>query len=122
MRDAIDYFYSTLSPWAYLGHRTLMKIAGDHSVAVNFRPVALGKVWEASGSVPLGQRSEMRQRYRFVELQRYAELRGEKVTLKPAFFPADPQLADRSAAAIVLGGLLLIQRTRIRATSKTSQE
>ena len=104
MTDAIDYYFTAISPWVYLGHRSLMAMAGKHSVPVNFRPVILGNLWEHSGSVPLGQRSEMRQRYRFVELQRYGEFRGERVNLKPAFFPTDPGLADRCAAAIVIEG------------------
>ena len=104
MSEAIDYYFTVISPNVYLGHRTLMAIAARHGVPVHFRPVVLGKLWEQSGSVPLPQRPEMRQRYRFVELQRYAEFRGEKLNPKPAFFPANPQLADRCAAAIVLAG------------------
>ena len=104
MAEAIDYYFTVISPNVYLGHRTLMGIAKRHGVKVNFRPVILGKLWEQSGSVPLPQRPAMRQRYRFVELQRFRELRGEVLNLKPAFFPANPQLADRCVAAIVLSG------------------
>ena len=104
MANAIDYYFTAISPWVYLGHQSLMEIARRHSVPVDFRPVILGKLWEQSGSVPLDQRSSMRQRYRFVELQRYAEYRGQRLNPKPAFFPVDPSLADRSAAAIVAEG------------------
>ncbi|MCB1462390.1 MAG: 2-hydroxychromene-2-carboxylate isomerase [Nitratireductor sp.] len=104
MREAIDYYFTVISPNVYLGHKTLMEIARRHDVPVHFRPVVLGSLWEQSGSVPLPQRSAMRQRYRFVELQRLAELRGERINLRPAHFPTNPQLADRSAAAIVLAG------------------
>ncbi|MCG6857505.1 MAG: 2-hydroxychromene-2-carboxylate isomerase [Salaquimonas sp.] len=104
MAEAIDYYFTVISPNVYLGHETLMEIARRHGLQVNFRPVTLGKLWEQSGSVPLPQRSAMRQRYRFVELQRHAELRKVKLNLKPAFFPVNPTTADLSAAAIVLGG------------------
>jgi 2-hydroxychromene-2-carboxylate isomerase len=104
MADEIDYFFSVLSPWAYLGHRTLMEIADKHGRKVNFRPVTLSVVWQNSGSVPLGQRSAVRQRYRFVELQRYAELRGMTLSYKPAFFPANPDRAELSVIAIILAG------------------
>lgn len=104
MTEAIDYYFTVISPNVYLGHPTLMAIARRHSLKVNFRPVVLGKLWEKSGSLPLPQRPAMRQRYRFVELQRFAELRGLKLNLKPAFFPADPAMADLSATAIALSG------------------
>ncbi|MEC9342655.1 MAG: 2-hydroxychromene-2-carboxylate isomerase [Pseudomonadota bacterium] len=104
MAHAIDYYFTVISPNVYLGHEALMAIAERHGVPVNFRPVILGKLWEQSGSVPLPQRSAMRQRYRFVELQRLAEFRKVKLNLKPAHFPTNPLLADSCAAAIVASG------------------
>lgn len=104
MPDSIDYFFTTISPFTYLGHQGLMDIARKHGKQVNLRPVALGTVWENSGSVPLGQRSPARQRYRLVELQRFAEYRGVKLNPKPAFFPASPERADLSCVAITLSG------------------
>ncbi|GIL01098.1 MAG: 2-hydroxychromene-2-carboxylate isomerase [Alphaproteobacteria bacterium] len=104
MAEPIDYFLTVISPWVYLGHRPLMQIARRHGVPIRFRPVALGAVWQHSGSVPLAQRSPARQRYRFVELQRYAELRGVALNCKPAFFPADASRADLAIAAIVAAG------------------
>lgn len=101
MTGAIDYFLTVVSPWAFLGHRALVEMAARHDVDINFRPVALGPVWENSGSVPLGQRSPLRQRYRLIELQRYRELRGVDLKLHPAFFPVDTGLADLSICAIV---------------------
>lgn len=98
----IDYYYTALSPWAYLGHAAIRDVADRHGVRLNARPVLISAVWAASGSVPLPQRSATRQRYRFIELQRYAELRGLPIVYKPA--PVDPSLADLCAAAIALEG------------------
>jgi len=102
MDRTIDYYFTLISPWVYLGHRAFMVMATRHGLTVQFRPVALAKVWAQSGSVPLGQRSPMRQRQRLVELQRYARYRRLKLNLKPAFFPANPATADLAAAAIVI--------------------
>lgn len=104
LSNDIDYFLSVISPWSYLGHPTLVEIAARHGCGINFRPVALPAVWQNSGSVPLGQRSAVRQRYRFVELQRYAELRGMKLNYRPAHFPANPEPAELAITAISLGG------------------
>jgi 2-hydroxychromene-2-carboxylate isomerase len=96
----IDYYFTAISPWVYIGHAAIRAVAERHGVRLNAKPVILGDVWEASGAVPLAQRSAIRQRYRFLELQRYAELRGLPMKYKPA--PADASLADLSVAAIVL--------------------
>lgn len=94
MSETIDYFFTTVSPFAWLGHQQLVDIATRHGKAVAFRPVSLGGVWEVSGAVPLGQRTPARQRYRLIELQRFAELRGVDLKLQPKHFPTDPTLAD----------------------------
>jgi 2-hydroxychromene-2-carboxylate isomerase len=100
MDDAIDYFFSSVSPFAWLGHRQLMSIAGKHGKKVRFRPVNLMGVWAVSGSVPLGQRTPLRQRYRLIELQRIALMRGLHLNPKPSSFPTDPELADRTIIAL----------------------
>jgi 2-hydroxychromene-2-carboxylate isomerase len=45
-----------------------------------------------------------RQRYRFVELQRWREKRGLPLTLKPSHFPLDPTLMNRAILAVILRG------------------
>lgn len=101
MARSIDYFFICLSPWAYLGHQEFHDLAMRHGVAINYRPVVLGEVWKASGSVPLAQRSHTRQQYRNIELQRVRDMRKLPLNLQPKFFPADGSLADRAAAALI---------------------
>ena len=100
----IDYFFTLVSPFAYLGHRALLDVAKEHGAEVNFRPVALMGVWEHSGAVPLPQRPQSRQDYRLIELQRWREKRGVPLNLHPKHFPTNPTLADRSVIALVEAG------------------
>lgn len=101
---SIDYYFTLLSPFAYLGHRAFLDVANKHSAEVRFKPVSLMKVWENSGAVPLGQRPKARQDYRLIELQRWSEVRGLALTLAPKYFPTNPVLADRSVIALVENG------------------
>ena len=41
MGRAIDYYFSLVSPWAYIGHATFMDLTQRHSLDVNFKPVSL---------------------------------------------------------------------------------
>lgn len=104
MTSTIHYYFTSLSPWAYLGHAALLDVARRNGAEVAFKPVMLGEVWAVSGSVPLARRSPTRQRYRNIELQRYGELRGLPINLKPKFFPTDPTLADHVVIALVKQG------------------
>src|SRR5258707_4104922 len=100
----IDYYFTASSPWVYLGHAAIRAVAGRHGVRLNPKPVVLGGVWEVSGSVPLAQRTPTRQRYRLLELQRYAELRDLPIVYRPKFAPVDASLADLCVAAMILEG------------------
>lgn len=101
---SIDYFFICSSPFAYLGHKMFHELAARHGAAIHYRPFDIMAVWKNSGSVPLGQRTPLRQRYRRIELQRFADMRGLPVNLEPKYFPVDSALADRVAAALVARG------------------
>ncbi len=105
MTLCVDYFFTCLSPFAYLGHRTLVALAQRQGVTINYLPVALGEVWRDSGAVPVPQRPVARQRYRLIELQRWRAKRAVPLNLKPAHFPTDPTLADRVVIAVGQAGI-----------------
>lgn len=104
MPPSIDYFLTSVSPWTYLGHDAARALAAKHGATLNVRPVNLAEMFKVSGQVPLSERAAVRQRYRLIELRRYAEMRGKKINLKPRFFPTNPALADLTICAIVAGG------------------
>lgn len=100
MPAVIDYFYTHISPWAYLGHQAFRDIAARHGATIRPRPVDLSGVFEASGGLPLGKRHPARQAYRFIEMQRWKDKRAIPLTFKPAFFPTPPGLSDCCAIAL----------------------
>ncbi|TDR93595.1 2-hydroxychromene-2-carboxylate isomerase [Enterovirga rhinocerotis] len=100
----IEYFLTTSSPWAYLGHAEFGRIAKTHGVAIRCRPMPVRRVFDETGGLPLPKRHPVRQAYRLVELQRWRERRGLALDLKPAIPLGDPSLADRTAIAIGLAG------------------
>lgn len=103
MSVAIDYYFTHMSPWAYLGHAPFLEIARKHGVTINVKPVDLRNVFSETGGQPLAKRHPSRQAYRFVEMQRWKEFRNVPLTFRPKYFPTDPSLADR--CAIALNGL-----------------
>jgi len=100
----IDYYFTSASPFTYIGHRALCEVAEKHRCEVRFKPVNLGAVWEVSGAVPPAKRPAVRQNLRMIELQRHAAFRGLKINVQPKYFPVDSSLADRVVIALVEAG------------------
>jgi 2-hydroxychromene-2-carboxylate isomerase len=104
MSRTIDYYLTILSPWTYLGHDELLRIAAARGATINYRPMPIGTVFEATGSLPLAKRPPARQRYRWMELQRWRDKRGIPLTLKPAHFPMDATRANKAVIAVLEAG------------------
>lgn len=100
MTQTIDYYFTIVSPWAYLGHDAFLTMARRQGVAIAFKPVALGVVFPQTGGLPLAKRHPARQAHRLYELQRWRVARSLPLELNPPFFPFDPTLADTVALAL----------------------
>ena len=104
MSQRIDYYFTSLSPFTYLGHQKLLNMAEETDAEVCFKPVRLGQVFAQSGAKPLPERPVARQKYRLLELERWAKKRELPINLHPAFFPTDPGLADCCTIALQESG------------------
>jgi 2-hydroxychromene-2-carboxylate isomerase len=104
MPRPVDYYFSTVSPWAYIGHAPFLEIARRHDLAIAYKPVFLGQVFAQTGGLPLPQRHPARQRYRLLELQRWREKRGLSFNIHPKHWPFDASTLDRFVIALVNAG------------------
>ena len=104
MPRSVDYYFSIVSPWSYLGHDAFEEIALKHGAGIVYKPVNLGEVFGETGGLPLGKRHPARQRYRLVEMQRWREKRGLPLKLHPAGWPFAPALGDQTVIAILDNG------------------
>jgi 2-hydroxychromene-2-carboxylate isomerase len=55
MAPSVDYYFTPQSPWTYLGHDRLTRMANAAGATVNLLPVDFGKVFPLSGGLPLGK-------------------------------------------------------------------
>lgn len=101
---SVDYYFSTQSPWAFIGFPLFRDIARRHGARIEFKPVLLGELFAETGGLPLAKRHPARQRYRLVELQRWRAARGLDFNIGPAHWPFDPNLADRLIIAAMTHG------------------
>ncbi len=99
MSKTVDYYYSLVSPWTYLGGPRFASIAAAAGARVNYKPVSLAKVFPVSGGLPLPKRAPQRQAYRMAELKRWRDHLGVPLNLEPRHFPAPDGLAGRTVVA-----------------------
>lgn len=90
----IDYYFSTLSTWSYVGARAFRALTERYGVKVHHKPTNLLTLFEATGGLPAGQRPKQRQAWRKIEMTRWSKKRGLPMNLDPAYWPVNPRLAD----------------------------
>lgn len=100
MSKTIDYYFAPQSPWTYLGHARLQAIAKAAQAQVRVLPADFGKIFAASGGLPLAKRAPQRQAYRLVELARFRDFLGLPLNLEPRYFPVAPDDAARLIIAV----------------------
>jgi 2-hydroxychromene-2-carboxylate isomerase len=110
----VDYYFATVSPWAYLGHARFVAMTQAAGATVRVKPMDLGEIFPVSGGLPLAKRAPQRQAYRLVELKRFSDVLGVPLHPQPAHFPVNGNDAARliiatdaacgSAAALDLAG------------------
>lgn len=105
MSLTIDYYMTLNSPWTYLGARPFMEIASARGARIDIKPTRFGKVFEATGGLPLPKRAPARRAYRLVELDRWRTYRNRPLVLEPKFFPADEAPGTRLLLRAKLAGL-----------------
>ena len=100
MPHTIDYYFAPQSPWAYLGHARFADLLRASRRAVRVLPVDFGRVFPASGGLPLPKRAPQRQAYRLLELRRFSAHLGMPLTVQPKFFPVDANPAGLLITAV----------------------
>lgn len=99
----VDYYFTLVSPWTYIGDSLFLEIAAKRSATVRHVPVNMGRVFEATGGLPLAKRSDARKALRMQELRRWRDYRKVPLNLEPKFFPA----SDKLAAGMVIAAQTL---------------
>ena len=98
MNQTIDYYFAPQSPWAYLGHARFAAMAGAAQARVRVLPADFGRIFAATGGLPLPKRAPERQAYRLIELARFRDWLKLPMNLEPRYFPV---AADDAARLII---------------------
>jgi 2-hydroxychromene-2-carboxylate isomerase len=104
MPKVVDYFFTPVSPWTYLGGARLDAMVRRHGVELRHKPCDYGKVFPVSGGLPVGQRPKQRRAYRLMELERWRDHLGIPLNIHPKHFPVASDFAARTIVAAKQSG------------------
>ena len=100
MTVVIETYFAPQSPWTYLGHQRLQDIAAAARAQIDLRPTDIGRIFAASGGLPVGKRAPQRQAYRLVELARFSQHLNIPLNPQPKYFPVPSDDAARLIIAV----------------------
>lgn len=100
-RKQIDYYFSFISLWSYIGSLVFQDLVAKHQLEVTYKPVNLLAVFAAGGGKPVKERPLQRQAYRLVEMERWKAIRNIPLVTHPKHYPADPSLGHRILLAAI---------------------
>lgn len=104
MTVTIDYFYTLLSSYTYLGTPRLKAIAERTGAFIRHRPVDLMAVFEAVGTPPPPKQPPARRAYRRQDLARWSQRLDMPINLQPKFWPVPPEKASCALLAAEAAG------------------
>jgi 2-hydroxychromene-2-carboxylate isomerase len=101
----VQYWFSTASPWAWLGSARFAELVRAEELSVEVLPIDLSEVFAATGGTPFQRRSAARQSYRQLELARWSRRLGTPINPEPPFYPVDRGPSSRLLIAGRKAGL-----------------
>ena len=94
----IDFYFDLSSPWTYLAFRNIQPMAAELDVAIRWRPVLVGGIFNSVNQCMYssrGDRQSPRNRYVLKDLQDCARQTGVQIAFPPKVFPVNSVKAMR---------------------------
>lgn len=94
----IDYYFSVLSPWTYMGDQRFRDMAKRYGFEVRHHPLLSPILFPATGGAALKDRAKPRLDYRLQELARWRKHLALTFNLQPKHFP----IPEANATKLIL--------------------
>ena len=95
MPEPIKFYFDFSSPYGYLMSEKIDALAAQHDRKVQWRPILLGVIFQATGSAPLTLQNPAKAAYSLVDFARSARFMGVSYN-PPSRFPLPTQNAART--------------------------
>jgi 2-hydroxychromene-2-carboxylate isomerase len=106
----IEFFFDCSSPWTYLAFRNIQPLAAEMRVAVDWRPILVGGVFNSVNPSVYASRENpvpAKRDYMLKDLHDWARLAGLKIVMPPRVFPVNSVKAMRGCLWLAPQGKLV---------------
>lgn len=104
MTRAIDFYFDFPSPYAYLAHTQLPKIAAEHGAAITYRPFRILELMKLVGNRPTTIECKNKNKYAGADLQRWVKRYQIDFARNPSSKSFDFAELDRAALVAIADG------------------
>ena len=94
----IEFFFDCSSPWTYLGFHNIQPLASELGVAISWRPILVGGIFNSVNPSVYAQREKpvpLKARYMLKDLNDWARSAGLSIKMPPTVFPVNSVKAMR---------------------------
>lgn len=99
MPITIDYYFSPISGYAYLGHEAFLNLAANAKFNIRYYPIDIIKVFAATNTTPPAKQADARKSYRTEDMARYAQKHNIPINSQPKYWPVPSDLACKAIVA-----------------------
>jgi len=99
----LEFFFDVSSPWTYLAFHNVQPLARELGVAVEWKPILVGGVFNAVNQSVYEQRANpvmVKARWHKKSMMDWARLAGLKIKFPPAVFPVNSVKVMRACCAL----------------------
>lgn len=104
MTRTIDFYFDFPSPYAYLAHTQLPKIAAEHGATINYHPFRILELMKLVGNRPTTIECKNKNRYAGADLQRWVKRYQVDLARNPNSKSFDFAELDRAALVAIADG------------------
>lgn len=104
MPRTVDFYFDFPSPYAYLAHTQLPKIAAEHGATINYNPFRILELMKRVGNRPTTIECKNKNRYAGADLQRWVKRYQVDFARNPNSKSFDFAELDRAALVAIADG------------------
>ncbi|MBX3502233.1 MAG: 2-hydroxychromene-2-carboxylate isomerase [Alphaproteobacteria bacterium] len=116
MPARLEFFFDCSSPWTYLAFHAVQPLAAEFGVAIEWRPILVGGVFNAVNDTVYQNRANPNPRkagYMLKDLADWARLHGLRIRMPPSVFPVNSVKCMRGALVAMERDLLVPYATAV---------
>ena len=102
MKQFIDFYMVTISPWCHLSIGRLKLLKENYNIKINIKPVDIFSIFKKYGTKSVKDRPLPVQKNRLNEIRRWSQHLKIDINEKPKYHPVNPEMSSKVIIASIL--------------------